>query len=146
MGFGQSTIHKNHTFIHFFLISGHSYSLSDVCYRIVIFFTCSSLCFHCCHPPDWRLWSSTEGLRSSLAIPDSVILGGGAQDFWGIFLKAKLRNCRKEIKPHLNVCPSEHQLSWIGAIFNLIYINLVYFYTYIVYIYVYSVGKAFFKT
>lgn len=58
--------------------------------------TCSSLCFHCCHPSEGILWSPDAGVRSSLAIPDSVIQGGGAQDFWGIFLKARLRSWQKE--------------------------------------------------
>lgn len=40
--------------------------------------TCSSLCFHCCHPSVGILWSPDAGLRSSLAIPDSVTHGGGA--------------------------------------------------------------------
>lgn len=54
--------------------------------------TCSSLCFHCCQSSEGRLGSLEVGLRSSLAIPDSVTHDGGAQDFGGIFLKARLRN------------------------------------------------------
>ena len=58
--------------------------------------TCSSLCFHCCQPSAGILGSPAVGLRSSLAIPDRVTQGGGALDFWGIFLKARLRNWQKE--------------------------------------------------
>lgn len=77
--------------------------LSWLAHMLVIFsLTCSSLCFHCCHPSDGMLWSPDAGLRSSLAIPDSVIQGGGAQDFWGIFLKARLRNWWTEIKLNPN--------------------------------------------
>lgn len=63
---------------------------------IVLSLTCSSLCFHCCQPSAGIPGSPAAGLRSSLAIPDRVTQGGGALDFWGIFLKARLRNWQKE--------------------------------------------------
>lgn len=65
-----------------------------ICWRLIwtCLLTCSSLCFHCCQSSEGILGSLDAGLRSSLAIPDSVMQGGGAQDFGGIFLKARLRN------------------------------------------------------
>lgn len=69
-------------------------------------FTRSSLCFQSCQL-SWGAGGRSAEVSSSLAKPCSVKVDGGAEDFWGSFLKARFLSCERKAHTQPNMWVSE---------------------------------------